>query len=223
MLSLYRAARNRSPSVPCPILPERSSEHRSTVSNGTSRAGVRRFGAEAAVAGGGGPFRTGPQRCTKCPYRPDRAWPLAHYRAMGILLNRLVVTFRGVGRMGSSMLVVLAVSSAPDLRRQLRYLQTENAVLRSQINGQVRVTPAQRSQLVRLRAIIRLAGASRTIIELFGAQACVLASRSGVRYALPDCLYAHCDRSKAAARSYTTQPSRGNRKAMSSGRSFRVR
>ena len=86
---------------------------------------------------------------------------------MGILLNRLVDTFRGLGRMAASLLAVLAISSAPDLRRQLRYLQAENAILRSQNKGLVPVTPAQRATLVRPGHLVRLTGASRTPFGLF--------------------------------------------------------
>ncbi|MCE7974372.1 MAG: hypothetical protein DYG92_08655, partial [Leptolyngbya sp. PLA1] len=45
---------------------------------------------------------------------------------------------------------VLAGSSQDDLRRQIQYLKAENEVLRSKIDGPVRVTPEERSRLVRL-------------------------------------------------------------------------
>ncbi len=45
---------------------------------------------------------------------------------------------------------VLAGSSQGDLRRQIQYLKAENEVLRAKIDGPVRVTPGERSRLVRL-------------------------------------------------------------------------
>ncbi|GJQ29618.1 MAG: hypothetical protein HBSAPP03_15020 [Phycisphaerae bacterium] len=48
------------------------------------------------------------------------------------------------------LLDVLAGSTQADLRRQIQYLKAENEVLRSKINGPVRVTPGERLRLVRL-------------------------------------------------------------------------
>jgi putative transposase len=48
------------------------------------------------------------------------------------------------------LLEVLAGSSQAELHRQVQYLKAENEVLRSQIAGPVRVTPQERSRLVRL-------------------------------------------------------------------------
>lgn len=48
------------------------------------------------------------------------------------------------------LLSTLAGSGRDDLRRQIQYLRAENEVLRSRITGPIRVTPAERSRLVRL-------------------------------------------------------------------------
>jgi len=48
------------------------------------------------------------------------------------------------------LLDVLAGSTQAELRHQIQYLKAENEVLRSKIDGPVRVTPGQRSRLVRL-------------------------------------------------------------------------
>lgn len=45
---------------------------------------------------------------------------------------------------------VLAGSGRDDLRRQIQFLKAENEILRARIKGPVRVTPAERSRLVRL-------------------------------------------------------------------------
>jgi len=45
---------------------------------------------------------------------------------------------------------VLAGSSQGELRRQIQYLKAENEILRSKIDGPVRVTPVERLRLVRL-------------------------------------------------------------------------
>ncbi|XVJ60026.1 MAG: hypothetical protein HEQ23_11750 [Tepidisphaera sp.] len=76
---------------------------------------------------------------------------------MSTLLNRLVNGVRGVGRFGGAkrgrrlgVLGLLMGSTATELRRQVRYLKAENEVLRSRIKGPVRVTPVERSRLVKL-------------------------------------------------------------------------
>jgi len=76
---------------------------------------------------------------------------------MSTLLNRLVNGVRGVGRFAGAkqgrrlgVLGLLMGSTATELRRQVRYLKAENEVLRSRINGPVRVTAAERSGLVKL-------------------------------------------------------------------------
>lgn len=48
------------------------------------------------------------------------------------------------------ILSTLAGSGRDDLRRQVQFLKAENEVLRSKIKGPIRVTPAERSRLVRL-------------------------------------------------------------------------
>lgn len=48
------------------------------------------------------------------------------------------------------LLDVLAGSTQAELRHQIQYLKAENEVLRSKIDGPVRVTPGERSRLVRL-------------------------------------------------------------------------
>jgi len=48
------------------------------------------------------------------------------------------------------LLTALAGSSRDDLRRQIQYLKAENEILRARITGPIRVTPAERSRLVRL-------------------------------------------------------------------------
>lgn len=48
------------------------------------------------------------------------------------------------------LLDVLAGSTQAELRRQIQYLKAENEVLRSKIEGPVRVTPEERARLVRL-------------------------------------------------------------------------
>lgn len=48
------------------------------------------------------------------------------------------------------LLRVLAGSSENDLRRQIQYLKAENEILRSRIDRQIRVTPAERHRLMRL-------------------------------------------------------------------------
>jgi putative transposase len=50
----------------------------------------------------------------------------------------------------SRLLATLAGSGRDDLRRQIQYLKAENEVLRARITGPIRVTPAERSRLVRL-------------------------------------------------------------------------
>ena len=48
------------------------------------------------------------------------------------------------------LLRVLAGSGRDDLRRQIQFLKTENEILRTKIAGPIRVTPAERSRLIRL-------------------------------------------------------------------------
>ena len=48
------------------------------------------------------------------------------------------------------LLTALAGSSRDDLRRQVQFLKAENEILRAKIKGPVRVTPAERSRLIRL-------------------------------------------------------------------------
>lgn len=76
---------------------------------------------------------------------------------MSTLLNRLVNGVRGVGRFAGAkrgrrlgVMGLLMASNAAELRRQMRYLKAENELLRSRLKGPVRVTPAERSRLVKL-------------------------------------------------------------------------
>jgi hypothetical protein len=68
---------------------------------------------------------------------------------MSTILNRLVSSMRG-GLGSTGLLGVLAVSNSGELRRQIRYLKAENDVLRSKIAGPIRLTPAERTRLVKL-------------------------------------------------------------------------
>jgi len=79
---------------------------------------------------------------------------------MSTILNRLVNGMRG-GLGNTGLLGMLAVSNSGELRRQIRYLKAENEVLTSRIAGPVRVTPAERSRLVRLAKPV-----GRAVVEL---------------------------------------------------------
>ncbi len=106
----------------------------------------------------------------RCPSIPSEGWgwnrglraepAVSKMPRMSTILNRLVNSMRG-GLGSTGLLGVLAVSNSGELRRQIRYLKLENDVLRSRIAGPVRVTPAERSRLVKLakpvgRAVGRL-------------------------------------------------------------------
>lgn len=76
------------------------------------------------------------------------------------------------------MMVNLAGSSEPELRRQIKYLKAGNEILRSKINGPVRVTKLERARLVKLGKRCTLAGGAggaRT------ASACARASATELR------------------------------------------
>lgn len=66
------------------------------------------------------------------------------------------------------LLDVLTGSSQVDLRRQLQYLKAENEVLRSKIDGPVRVTPGERSRPVRLAK--PLGSAIKALVSIVSAQ-----------------------------------------------------
>ena len=53
-------------------------------------------------------------------------------------------------QLAQRLLFVLAGSSADDLRRQIQFLTAENEMLRSRLSTQVRLTPGERSRLMKL-------------------------------------------------------------------------